>query len=165
MTLRDPSQMLLRFQDWAKIFQDPHYWAGTSVYPPPPSFVMAHYMLSSHRKFSFSHRECMNLQKGSLWNKTSFFKDIFCVKRFWPIVRVANNSHEKFTVVHPHAQFLYLLDSQNFVTRKLFRKQRINIHVALWKFIKIWCLNQSEVHYNSNVSTFLHFDVLIAFGS
>ena len=81
------------------------------------------YMLSSHRKFSFSHRECMNLQKGSLWNKTSFFKDIFCVKRFWPIVRVANNGHEKFTVVHPRARFLYLLDSQNFVTRKLFKNK------------------------------------------
>lgn len=157
--------MLLRFQDWAKIFQDPHYWAGTSVYPPP-SFVMAHYMLSSHRKFSFSHRECMNLQKGSLWNKTSFFKDIFLCKKILTNRKSCKQQPRKvYSCTFSRTISVFLLDSQNFVTRKLFRKQGIYIHVALWKFIKIWCLNQSEVHYNSNVSTFLHFDVLIAFGS
>ena len=51
--------------------------------------------------FSFLHRESINLQKGSLQNKTSLnsiFKGCLVFEGFRPIIRVANNSQEKFTV-------------------------------------------------------------------
>ena len=36
-----------------------------------------------------------------------FERVFFCVKRFWPITRVENNSQEKFTILHvPHIGFL-----------------------------------------------------------
>ena len=35
----------------------------------------------------------------------------FCVKRFWPIIKVGNNSQEKFTILHvPHIGFLCYSD-------------------------------------------------------
>ena len=63
--------------------------------------------------FSFSHRECKKkkkLQIGSLRNKMYFksiFKEcFFAVKRFQPIIRVANNGQEKFTILCvPHVDF------------------------------------------------------------
>ena len=65
--------------------------------------------------FSFSGRECIKLQKGSSWNKMSYnsiLKGVFGVKRFRPVIGVANNSQEKFTILHvPHAGFLCYLDS------------------------------------------------------
>lgn len=47
--------------------------------------------------FSFLHRECVNLQKGSLRNNSIFKGRFFCVcvKRFQPIISVANKSQEK----------------------------------------------------------------------
>ena len=61
--------------------------------------------------FSFSHRECINLQKGSLQNKmylNSISKGcFFSVKEFQPIRKVTNNSQEKFTILHvSHIAFL-----------------------------------------------------------
>ena len=39
--------------------------------------------------------------------------DFFCVKRFRPIIRVENNSQEKFTILHvPQIGFLCYLDSE-----------------------------------------------------
>ena len=57
-------------------------------------FVMAQYIGFPHIGiFSFSHRECINLQIGSSWDEmylNSTFKGFFlCVKIFWPIIRVA----------------------------------------------------------------------------
>ena len=64
--------------------------------------------------FSFLHRECINLLKGHLRNKmylNSILKGCFYVKRFWPIIRVANNNQEKFTILHvPHIGFLCYSD-------------------------------------------------------
>ena len=43
---------------------------------------------------------------------TPFLKGVFGVKRFRPVIGVANNSQEKFTILHvPHAGFLCYLDS------------------------------------------------------
>ena len=46
---------------------------------------------------------------------------------------------------------------QDFVLRKLVRKQRNNIHVALRRFRKICCLSQYQKYSrdNSKVNTFL----------
>ena len=64
--------------------------------------------------FSFLRRECINLPKGSLQNKMYLnftFKGVSCVKRFRPILRVGNNSQEKFAILHiPHIGFLCYLD-------------------------------------------------------
>ena len=46
--------------------------------------------------FSILHRECVNLQKGSLRNNSIFKGRFFvCVNRFQPIISVENNSQEK----------------------------------------------------------------------
>ena len=40
-----------------------------------------------------------------------FERVFFCVKRFWPIINVGNNSQEKFTILHvPHIGFLCYSD-------------------------------------------------------
>ena len=63
-------------------------------------------MLSPHRNVLIFTQECINLQKGSLRYKMSLnfiLKGCLfcvCVKRFWPIIRVANNSQEKFIILH-----------------------------------------------------------------
>ena len=60
------------------------------------------------------------------------------------IIRVANNSPEKFTIL----RISVLLGlGQGFVTgiRELVRKLRISVQVALGSLHKICCLNQSEV--------------------
>ena len=94
--------------------------------------------------FSFLHIECINVQKGSLQNKiyltvTPFIKGVFCVKRFRPIMRLAINSQEKFTILNVrHIGSLVFLDSDKiFFIRNLVRKQGINIHAALRRFHKI----------------------------
>ena len=74
-------------------------------------FCYAATVLSHIGMFSFLHRECINLHEDRLRNKIhlhSFLKGcFFCVKRFWPITRVENNSQEKFTILHvPHIGFL-----------------------------------------------------------
>ena len=83
--------------------------------------------------FSFSHRECVKLQKDSLQNKmylnSIFERGFVCVKRFQPIIRVENNSHTWISVLRR-----LRID---FVIRKLVRKQVINIHTALRTFRKI----------------------------
>ena len=61
--------------------------------------------------FSFLHRECINLHEGRLRNKMHLHSTLkgcfFCVKSFWPITRVENNSQEKCTILHvPHIGFL-----------------------------------------------------------
>ena len=115
-------------------------------------------------RFSFSHIECINLQKGSLRNKiyfNSIFKGVFCVNRFQPIIRLANNGQENFTILkcssHRISTVLLRL-RQDFVIRKLVRREGINIHAALWRFCKIWCFNQSDCSRdNKKVITFFAF--------
>ena len=80
------------------------------------SFVMAQYTFLTYFHF---HREGKKLQKGSLRNKMylkSIFKECFFgVKRFGPIIRVANNGQEKFRSLEvlcvPDVGFLCYLDS------------------------------------------------------
>ena len=55
--------------------------------------------------FSFSHREWINLPRDSLRNKmylNSIFKGCFLVLKDFDhaIIRVTNNSQEKFTILH-----------------------------------------------------------------
>ena len=80
------------------------------------------------KMFSFLRRECLRLQKGSLQNKmclNSAFKDVFCVKRFPLIIRVANNKQEKFTVLHvPHIGFLFYLDVDEIVLEERWIEKR-----------------------------------------
>ena len=75
---------------------------------------MAQYTFPRKEFFSFSHRECkLNLQKGSLRNKMYLNFKIFCVKRFRPIIRVENDSQEKFPILHvPQIGFVCYLDSE-----------------------------------------------------
>ena len=78
-------------------------------------------MLSSYRNvFIFTNTvECINLQKGSLRKKKQtyfslyFYKGVFCVKIFQPIISLANNiSQEKFTILNvSYIGFLSYLDS------------------------------------------------------
>ena len=86
--------------------------------------------------FSFSHRECINLQKGSLQNKmylNSIFKGFFlCVKRFRPIIRVENNSQEKFTVLHvPYIGFMCYLDSVKILLQGSWLENNVLIYMLL----------------------------------
>ena len=74
------------------------------------SFVMRQRCFRHIGMFSFLHRECVNLHEGYLRNKMHFTlhfeRVVFCVKLFWPITRVKNNSQEKFTILHvPHIGF------------------------------------------------------------
>ena len=92
--------------------------------------------------FSLSHRECINLQKGSSRNKmylNSTFKSFSFVKRFWPIIRVANKSQEKFTILHvPHVGFLCYLDSDKILLWGSWLEKGgvIYSHAALQRFWK-----------------------------
>ena len=62
---------------------------------------------------------------------------MFCVKRFRPIIRVKNNSQEKFTILRvPQMGSVLLRLRRDFVIRKLVRKQRINIHALCEDFVK-----------------------------
>ena len=73
-----------------------------------------------------------------------------------------------FTCYFSHRISVLFRLRRDFVIRKLVRKQEIDIHAALQRFRKIWRLNQSEVQCsrdNRKVSTFLHSDVFIGFGS
>ena len=77
----------------------------------PISFVMWQRCFPHIGMFSVLHRECINLHEGRLRNKMHLHSTLkgcfFCVKRFWPITRVENNSQEKFTILHvPHIGFL-----------------------------------------------------------
>ena len=82
------------------------------------SFFFFAFTLSLHI-FIFTQRmqkKKKKLQIGSLRNKMYFksiFKECFFgVKRFQPIIRVANNGQEKFTILCvPHVGFLCYLDS------------------------------------------------------
>ena len=61
--------------------------------------------------FSFSHSECINLQKSSLQNEmyvNFVFKEcFFYAKRFRPIIRVAKYGQKKFTNLYvPYIGFL-----------------------------------------------------------
>ena len=70
----------------------------------------------------------------------------FCFKRFWPIIRVKNDSQEEFTInftCSSHGIYVLLRLSQDFVVRKLVRKQEINIHAACvpktWGIVQLYC--------------------------
>ena len=66
--------------------------------------------------FSFSHRNVKPHKRGVLYLTTfKGFVFFLCVKRFRPIIKVENNSQEKFTILHvPHIGFLcYLLDGRD----------------------------------------------------
>ena len=83
----------------------------------------------------------------------------FCVKRFWPITRVENNSQEKSTILHvPHIGFLCYSNWDQILLYGRWLKVRMNICTALWSFVNFCCLSQSEVSTdNRKVSTFLAF--------
>ena len=70
----------------------------------------------------------------------------FCVKRFRPIIRVENNSQEKFTVLHvPYIGFMCYLDSVKILLQGSWLENKgLIMHVAVRRFRKICFLNQSE---------------------
>ena len=70
---------------------------------------------------------------------TPFLKGVFCVKRFCPIMRLANNSQEELTILNvPHIGSLVFLDSDKiFFYKELGKETRDNIHAALQRFRKI----------------------------
>ena len=81
---------------------------------------MAQYMLSSHRNvFIFTRRIHLIYKKAVYKVKyilTPFLKVFFCVERFRPIIRLANNSQEKFRILNvPHVGSLCFLDSDKSV--------------------------------------------------
>ena len=110
--------------------------------------------------FSFLHRECINLHEGRLPNKMhlhSTLKECFlCVKRFWPITRVENNSQEMFTILYvPHIAFLCYSNWDQILLYGRCWKVRMNICTALWSVVNFCCLSQSEVRTDKRkVSTF-----------
>ena len=59
-------------------------------------------------------RKPTKMQSTKIKGRDSIFnRCFFCVKGFQPIVRVENNSQEKFTVLHvPHIGFLCYLESE-----------------------------------------------------
>ena len=72
----------------------------------------------------------------------------FCVlKDFGPITRVANNSREKFLIIHaPNMGFLCYLDSDKILLYGSWLENRRLIYMLLCEdFVNILCLNQSEV--------------------
>ena len=113
--------------------------------------------------FSFLHRECINLHEGRLCNKMHLHSTLkgcfFCVKRFWPITRVENNSQEKFTILRvPHIGFLWYSNWDQFFYMEDGWIVRMNICTALWSFVNFCCLSQSEVSTGDRkVSTFFAF--------
>ena len=61
--------------------------------------------------FSFLHRNAQTYRKAVYATKCLSTGVYFCVKRFWPTIRVANNSQEKFIILHvPHIGFLCYSD-------------------------------------------------------
>ena len=83
--------------------------------------------------FSFSHRECVKLQKDSLQNRM-YLNSIF--KGFLFVLKYFNQSSELTTIATQRISVLLRL-RKDFVIRKLVRKQGINIHTALRRFRKI----------------------------
>ena len=83
----------------------------------------------------------------------------FCVKRFWPITRIENNSQEKFTILHvPHIGFLCYSNWDQIWHMEDGWKVRMNICTALWSFVNFFCFSQSELSTdNRKVSTFFAF--------
>ena len=129
------------------------------------SFVTRQQCFLHMGMFSFLHRECINLHEGRLRNKMhlhSTLKGFFlCLKRFWQITRVENNSQEKFTILHvPHIGFLCY---SNWDQILLYGpedgcKVRMNICTALRSSVNFCCLSQSEVSTDKRkVSTFFAF--------
>ena len=83
-----------------------------------------------------------------------------CVKRFWPITRVENNSQETFTILHvPHIGFLcYSNWDQILLYGRWLESKDEYICTSLWSFFNFCCLSQSEVSTdNRKVSTFFAF--------
>ena len=119
--------------------------------------------------FSFLRRECINLQKGSLrkkMNLNSTFKEcIFVLKHFGQSQELQTIAKKclQFYMIRTYTISVLLRLRRDFVIRKLNRKKGINIHAALPRFRKIWCLNHSRD--NSKVSNFLHSHVFAAFWS
>ena len=105
--------------------------------------------------------QSINLHEGRLHNKMhlrSTLKDcFFCVKRFWPITRVENNSQAKFTILNvPHIGFLCYSNWDQFCYMEDGWKVSMNICTALWSFVNFCCLSQSEVSTdNRKVSTYV----------
>ena len=58
----------------------------------------------------------------------------FCVNRFWPIIRVANNSQENITILHvPHIGFLcYFIDSDKLLLLRIWLENK-----GLKDFVKL----------------------------
>ena len=127
------------------------------------SFVMRQRCFPHIGVFSFLHRECINLHEGRLRNKMHLHSTLngcfFCVKRFWPITRVENNSQEKFTILHvPYIGFLCYSNWHQILLYGRWLEVRMNICTALWSFVNFFCLSQSEVSTgNWKVSTFFAF--------
>ena len=84
----------------------------------------------------------------------------FCVKRFWPITRVENNSQEKFTILHvPHMGFLcYSNCDQILLYGRWLESKDEYMYTALWSFDNFCCWSQSEVSTDKRkASTFFAF--------
>ena len=81
---------------------------------------------------------------------------LICVKRFWPITRVENNSQEKFTILHIPTWDFFVIQTE---TRFCYMEDGWNICTALWSFFNFSCLSQWEVQSTDNrkVSTFFAF--------
>ena len=94
---------------------------------------------------------------------TPLSNGVFCVKRFWPVTRVENNSQEKFTILHvPHIGFLCYSNWDQILLYGRWLKVRMNICTALWSFVNFCCLSQSAVSTdNRKVSNFFAFQHLL----
>ena len=84
---------------------------------------------------------------------------LYYPKRFQPIIRVVNNSQEKFTILHvPHIGFLCYLTQTRFCCKKVCGKQGM-IYMLLCKdFVKFNVqTNQKCSRDNGKVATFMHY--------
>ena len=113
------------------------------------SFVMWQRCFPHIGMFSVLHRECINLHEGRLRNKMHLHSTLkgcfFCVKRFWPITRVENNSQEKFTILHVlHIGFLCYSGWDQILLYGRWLESK-DEYTALWSFVNVCCLSQSEV--------------------
>ena len=127
------------------------------------SFVMRQRCFPHIGKFSFLHRECINLHEDRLRNKMHlhstlkgcFFvlKDFHQLQELKTIAKKSLQSYmfatQDFFVIQTETRFCYMEDSW---------KVRMNICTALRSFVNFCCLSQSEVSTdNRKVSTFFAF--------
>ena len=90
---------------------------------------------------------------------TPLWKGVFCVKRFWPITRVENNSQEKFTILHvPHIGFFCYWNWDHILLYGRWLESKDEYMYCFMKFVNFCCLSQSDVSTdNRKVSTFFAF--------